>query len=577
MKRYRDIPYLNEQIIPYIGNKRRLLPLLESAFRFVLEEQGDAFEAKKFLDLFAGSGVVSRLAKYFGFEVHANDWEYYSYILTYAFLCVNKGELGKMYRQWGGLEGIISHLNNLPRPDPEEEYIARYFCPEDDSKPNYKTERLFYTRYNGLIIDKIRNEIESIYPKEPADRNSALFREKALLLALLLYQAATHTNTSGVFKAYHKGFGGHSGDALGRILKPISLMYPQLIDSEHVMKVYRDDANLLLKKEFFLKNRFDIVYIDPPYNQHQYGSNYHLLNTIALWDGIKLNKITASDGGKKNKAGIREDWVNTRSAYCYSEKALDAFEDLIEHVNADWILVSYSTEGRIPFESMVRVCAQRGKINLLTNEYVKYRGGRQSLHRLNNNIEFVIIINTRARSSRGDIERIDDSIMQRKLLLQGRRSYCKNKLTRYFTIDEERGLIGFSFNGNSLWIRTRGFYRIEGESLERAIEEYGFSRVQKRKLRRALIERLRLCECGDRAEEIEEVIRLIVTKEDDALYFARFLPILLKKICHRKYKELFLAYLEKVRALEVKVPLVYRRISQKIDALEDLAHKRFYE
>jgi adenine-specific DNA-methyltransferase len=33
----------------------------------------------------------------------------------------------------------------------------------------------------------------------------------------LLYGAATHVNTSGVFKACHKGFGGHGRDAQVRL------------------------------------------------------------------------------------------------------------------------------------------------------------------------------------------------------------------------------------------------------------------------------------------------------------------------------------------------------------------------
>ncbi|UCB45753.1 MAG: DNA adenine methylase [Spirochaetota bacterium] len=576
MKRYEKTPYLTEQIIPYIGNKRRLLPLIEGAVRLVLEDKSEDFGRKRFLDLFAGSGIVSRLAKHLGFEVHANDWEYYSYVLTYAFLCINEKELGGMYSRLDGLKKAISYLNNLPQPDQEDEYIARYFCPRDDSSPDYKTERLFYTRYNGLMIDKIRNEIESIYPEEEVASNHTLFREKVLLLALLLYQAATHTNTSGVFKAFHKGFGGHSGDALGRIMKPISVVYPSLIDSNCRMDVYKEDANQLLKRDFFSENRFDIVYVDPPYNQHQYGSNYHLLNTIALWDGIPLNKIISIDGEKKNRAGIRKDWVNTKSDYCYSEKADSVFEDLIEHVNSRFILISYSTEGTIPFEMMIQVCARKGKISLLTNEYVKYRGGRQSLRRLNNNIEFVIIIDTERRSVKKDIERIDDVITHRKLLLQLKRGYCKSRLKNHFKINEESGCIGYSFNGSAIWLKTRGFYRIDGERVGKEIDGYDLNKKQKMELKRELIERLLLCECKDKTEEIDEVIRIIDEQGEDAVYFNSLLPDLLKKICHKKYQELFFQYLEKIRTLQERFPSIYRKIETKIDALEELGMKRFY-
>ena len=58
---------------------------------------------------------------------------------------------------------------------------------------------------------------------------------------------------------------------------------------------------MLDAKKFILKNKnknFDLVYLDPPYNQHQYGSNYHLLNTIALWDKPEINKEIYINGKK---------------------------------------------------------------------------------------------------------------------------------------------------------------------------------------------------------------------------------------------------------------------------------------
>ena len=90
--------------------------------------------------------------------------------------------------------------------------------------------------------------------------------EKYLLLSLLLQQAAMHTNTSGVFKAYHKGFWGFSKDALGRILKRIQIEKPVLRDSQYKCYVFKRDANKLIKEKSFNNIDFDITYIDPPYN-----------------------------------------------------------------------------------------------------------------------------------------------------------------------------------------------------------------------------------------------------------------------------------------------------------------------
>ena len=61
--------YLYHQLIPYLGNKRKLLPLIARG----VEQAG--VRSGTFVDFFAGSGVVSRWAKQAGFRVVANDWE----------------------------------------------------------------------------------------------------------------------------------------------------------------------------------------------------------------------------------------------------------------------------------------------------------------------------------------------------------------------------------------------------------------------------------------------------------------------------------------------------------------------
>ena len=70
--------YVFQQLIPYIGNKRRLLSVILQA----INRTGINPRHATFLDLFAGSGVVSRMAKKCGFRVLSNDWEPYSAALN---------------------------------------------------------------------------------------------------------------------------------------------------------------------------------------------------------------------------------------------------------------------------------------------------------------------------------------------------------------------------------------------------------------------------------------------------------------------------------------------------------------
>lgn len=406
MKFEYDSEYVEKNLIAYIGNKRRLLNLIFEAVKSLgLKED----EKVKFLDLFAGTGVVSRFAKSLGFDVVTNDWEYYSYVMNKAFLENDDKFLEKSFVKLGGLDSVISFLNALEKPGQKDVYISEYYCPKDDSNPNPGKERMFYTNYNGKKIDAIRAQIDKWF--DEAEINE---REKNFLIALLIYEASTRSNTSGVFKGFHNGFGGSNGDALTRILKKLSLNKPKLI-SGGKCKVYKNDALELAKK---LKNeQFDITYLDPPYNQHQYGSNYHLLNTIALNDKPQVNKQIELNGKKVNKSAIRKDWVKTKSDYCYRKTALENFKKLICSINSRYILLSYSTDGIIDFDELLKTLIQKGKLRIVYKEYCKYRGGKQALTTEISNIEFILVVDTSQNGEFQDIVDIQKTLIKGKIKL----------------------------------------------------------------------------------------------------------------------------------------------------------------
>ena len=376
--------YLKENLIAYIGNKRRLLPFIENVFLEILDKDKNI---KTALDLFAGSGSVSRLLKTLDLEVYSNDWEYYSYILNYAHIRINIEETKNMFIHTGGLQNTIETINNINRIKNKDRYISKYYSPKNDYNPDLKNERLFYTQYNGTKIDIIRNNIEELYKNNAINQ-----KEYFYLIASLIYEAATHTNTSGVFKAFHSGFGGRNKDALSRILTPISLKELPLYNGKNGY-VSMLDAN-----EFAIKNKdkkFDLVYLDPPYNQHQYGSNYHLLNTIALWDKPKINKNIYINGKKTDKGGIRKDWIKTKSDYCYKKTAKNSLINLLDNINANHIVMSYSTDGIIEFDDLISILENKGSLKIATSEYVKYRGAKRSIVNKTKNIEYLFIIDAR--------------------------------------------------------------------------------------------------------------------------------------------------------------------------------------
>ena len=553
-----DHPYLIRQIIAYIGNKRKLLGLIEKS----VDSLGlSGRQGLKFFDVFAGSGVVSRLAKFLNFEVYTNDWEYYSYILSRGFILNNRRDLENLF---GGLEAFeqeLDYLNNLPSPPPQEQYIARYYAPSsfELQDVDYKTQRLFYTRDNALIIDKIRNAVDLRYPADSGDTRTGMKRD--LLISMLIYEAATHTNTSGVFKAFHKGFGGHSRDALTRILAPIRLRMPELIDSDYPVHVYRKDANRLVREI----GPVDIAYLDPPYNQHQYGSNYHMLNTIARWDKIAAPLDLNEKGELKEKAAIRKDWRETKSDYCYRDSAALAFADLLENLNARYILISYSTDGIIPFEQMKEICRRKGRLSIVTNEYTKYRGGKQSNSRVNTNIEFILSIDAQKNTTAASICKVDRVISLNRLRLLFKNNFSASKL-REQAQSIEGDWVLFKVVDRLVPIRSRDLFELQPPDI---LEELGLDEVD------LLYNKLHRSMCLTKEEELDEILGKIDGDTERNLFFIRLIPDRLKKLAHKKNRSRFYHYLERIRAIETRHKELYFIIKKRIDSIEQLAEKRF--
>ncbi len=375
-----DHPYLRSQLIAYIGNKRRLLRFLHDLFSRLHADR----PITSAIDPFAGSGSVARLLRFLGFAVHANDWEPYAALINRAYITIDAERARRLFARDGGTAAVVDALNRLDG-EPVERYVSRWYAPRSTETADYRTERLFYTHENALFIDRVRGEIDRRYPPMSGDHDRE--DQRALLIALLLYEAATHVNTSGVFKAYHKGFGGHGKDALGRILLPMQLEVPALVDGARPCSAGEEDALICCTHR-----SADLVYLDPPYNQHQYGSNYFMLNTIALWDRPQVDNGRRSDGSLRAKAGIRPDWTRTRSDFCSGRRAPAALAQLLDAVDSDRIVLSYNERGAIPMEALLDLCAEHGSVSLESTGYASYRGGRQSLHRRAQSHEFALLI-----------------------------------------------------------------------------------------------------------------------------------------------------------------------------------------
>ena len=570
-------PYLQEGIIAYIGNKRRLLHLIGDAValaagrplpvssspdhpRVTGQDAVPDLGGLRFADLFAGSGIVSRYARFRGMEVLSNDWEPYAEILSRAWLEPRPSDIIRLFGRPDGLQKAVEDLNRLPEPREEEWYLARYFAPasRNSDEADYRKERLFYTRSNALKLDAARNRLETM--NQPVEEASDRRLRHSLLLAPLLYAAATNVNTSGVFKAYHHGFGGHGRDALSRITGEIRFRAPVVVDRPPGT-VFSQDAEELAASGR-LKGT-DVVYLDPPYNQHQYGSNYHLLNTLVHWDRIPEPLDLGPDGRLLRKAGIRPDWVNTRSPYCSRRAAEDAFSRLLDNLDAPLLLISYSTDGIIPFQRLREICENYGRLTLTANPYVTYRGGRQSRSRQDANLEFVLIVEKGRRTTAEDRRKIEEVLIRRRLQLAFRNLFRPEVLKKYG--DAEAGRWQVKLGGRKIMLPSRHLCRLKpGDSLD------DLSFAEAKELNRILDS---AC-CRSREEELEVICRVWESCPGECRDLIRESPRILRKLAYRKYEKAFNTGLNALKRLGSSHPDDWLLIADAVARVEDQARRR---
>lgn len=381
--------YVYSQLIPYLGNKRKLLPMIARGI------QATGLQGGVLVDLFTGSSTVARLAKTLGFRVVANDWEPYAYEIARGTVALNRVP---DFAVLGGAGAVFERLNALA---PFHGYVARHLCPRDDEQPDPDRERMFFTRQNGERIDAIREQIAAW---EAAGQLSA--DERAFLLSALIYSVSYVSNTSGVFKGFHAGWGGQTATALYRIRSLLQLRLPVLFDNGQPNVAWREDAQSLARDlPDRLGRRPDIVYVDPPYNQHPYGSNYHVLNTVALWDKPPLEPRIRVAGRIRDKSAIRKDWrTERRSPYNSAKAALPAFRALLDALTTRWILVSYSTDGNMPLAGMLGALAERGALRVLTRRYKRYRVSTPRMSPRPHTVEFLAVLDTEGKAATARVE-----------------------------------------------------------------------------------------------------------------------------------------------------------------------------
>ena len=364
--------YLTEQLITYIGNKRSLLPFIKQGVEIVQKELN-----KEFLhcfDIFSGSGIVSRFLKSYASSITTNDLETYAKIISSCYLSnkssINFDELEKIHSEL--VKSTTNEISTCELNNTCPGFVSELYAPKDEDNVQFG-ERCFYTPYNAKYIDIMRQKITDEVPTEL----------QKFFIAPLLSEVSVHANTAGIFKGFYKNsrtgkgqFGGNGKNALERIKGKIELPLPIFSNFECPSYIFQEDANTLILDEMLYNHlpekEFDLAYIDPPYNQHPYGSNYFMLNLIANYQRPDCEKIS-------RVSGIPKDW--NRSSFNRKRDAAESFTNLVSSLRAKYLMVSFNSEGYISKNEMINILEKVGTVTVLDISYNAFKGSRNLKNR----------------------------------------------------------------------------------------------------------------------------------------------------------------------------------------------------
>jgi adenine-specific DNA methylase len=280
----------------------------------------------------------------------------FSYAIARAYIKNNqypffKGLKGRVAGVNGCRENIISvieHLNSLPGL---KGFIYKNYCPSGSKDKSHR--RQYFSDENGKKIDAIRSGIQAW-----KEEGLISIDEFYILLSSLLEAVPFVANISGNYAAFLKRWD-------PRALKPLRLRVPVIHPSKRNNKVFKVDANELVKKI-----SCDILYMDPPYNERQYAPNYFMLELIAEgW-------FNGNEPQIYGKTGMRP-YEKQKSAYCQKVNVKKTFGDLIENADTKYMLLSYNDEGLMSEDEIVNVLSSRGRVSILETDHRRYRSINQ--------------------------------------------------------------------------------------------------------------------------------------------------------------------------------------------------------
>lgn len=310
----------------YLGNKESILTEISD----LLESQGLLKDGFTFFDAFCGSGSVADYFKSY-YDIIINDNLTWSVKYAKGRVCAPTCSFDKL--GFDPFEYLNANENTV------QGFMYRNYAPTESA-------RMYFTPENAGRIDYFRNQIE-----DWKNENLLSEEEYCYLIACLIESVSDVSNTAGVYGAFLKKW---DSRATKRIVFSKVDFRPARYKS---IRTYNAKIEDIIEEV-----ECDILYLDPPYTQNQYGTQYHLLETLVLDDNPSISKVT----GSRSTAPMRSDWSK-------EYKANILFDRILAKTKAKYIILSYNNDGFMSKEYIEAAMKRYGKPETFVCKKIAYK------------------------------------------------------------------------------------------------------------------------------------------------------------------------------------------------------------
>lgn len=319
----------------YMGSKHALLPFIQEVMR--------ELEFTTALDACSGSGAVSYLLKTMGKSVTSNDALSFCYHTAQACVANNTDHL------------TIEEVKHLLAPHPvPNDFITRTF------------QGLYFTDAENQWLDNLMtNILEMTTPYKQSIAIAAIVR------------ACLRRRPRGIFTytglRYDDGRRDLQISLKQHFLEAVELFNAAVFDNGQFNTAHHGDIFLFSKDQ-----KFDLVYLDPPYvsplSDNDYTRRYHFVEGLArYWQGLELLENT-----------LTKKFRRIPSLFDTKKTIYEAFNKFFQQFKEATIVVSYSSNS-IPSKEELLTMLSEYKSDVTVHEWDHHYSFGTHNHKINNN------------------------------------------------------------------------------------------------------------------------------------------------------------------------------------------------